>query len=345
MRPKISVIISTHNRPDLLKDALISLVRQTMPSNSYEIIVADSYSTEEGTHNADVVNSIRREFPSYNISYFYQPVRGGWTLTRTEAICRACANNIIIGDDDFVADSTYVEAGLAWLERDDIGMVEGRMLPKYDFPPPKWIENLWAVSNDGRFLTDFTLLDFGNRPLDISPEFAMGSNFGFRKDVFYKAGGFGPDGFGGDLVKYNGTGELFLAERVRDLGLRIVYVPEMSALHQVKSYRCTPDYFLARSFYYGIVQSFADVRRRQAPLKSYERILKSILSLLRSAKRFAIGDTFAARRILAFKNGYAFHSRSVQSDHLLLEYCLLPNWLAFDFKSLTPDKKQGKSLW
>ena len=42
-----SVILTTHNRPSLLKDSLISLANQNISKNNYEILVCDNYSHDK----------------------------------------------------------------------------------------------------------------------------------------------------------------------------------------------------------------------------------------------------------------------------------------------------------
>lgn len=46
-KPIISAIIPTYNRCKYLKSAILSLQRQGLPKDQYEIIVADSKSTDD----------------------------------------------------------------------------------------------------------------------------------------------------------------------------------------------------------------------------------------------------------------------------------------------------------
>ncbi len=64
--PKISIIVSTYNRHDLLERCLKALKNQTLPETDYEIIVIDDGSTD-GTK--ETVDAIKMNSP---LKYFYQ---------------------------------------------------------------------------------------------------------------------------------------------------------------------------------------------------------------------------------------------------------------------------------
>lgn len=67
---KISVVIPTYNRSDLLEKTLVALCNQTLPSPSFEVIVVD----DGGTDNARAVcDNVADQL---NIRYFWQSDRG-----------------------------------------------------------------------------------------------------------------------------------------------------------------------------------------------------------------------------------------------------------------------------
>jgi len=341
----VSVIVSTHNRPEMLRSSLLSLLRQTLDSSDYEIIVGDSYSDNEGVANKQVVEDIRQEFPSANIRYFYEATHGGVTLTRTRAIKTAFSEYILIGDDDFAASSSYIEEGLKALTNEKVGIVEGRMVPSYIEEAPVWEERLWTVNEFGRYLLDFTLLDFGDDIKHMPYQFAFASNMGFRKDVFFKCGGFAPDGFGGKLILYNGLGENFFAKNVADAGYDILYVPGMFAQHKIMPYRFKNEYFQARHYYYGIGGSFDAIRQRGNVDGALSLAAKQARSRLSCCKQMFTGGKFTAMCRKAYRQGYTDHQQAVSNHPEMLDYICRENWLDFDFSTLRPMPKTGKSLW
>ena len=64
-----SVILTTHNRPSLLKESLISLAKQNISRNDYEILVCDNYSFDKGEASELVCKEIKKLFPELKL-YF-----------------------------------------------------------------------------------------------------------------------------------------------------------------------------------------------------------------------------------------------------------------------------------
>ena len=68
--PKISALFSTFNRAELLREALSSLMRQTLPKENFEVVVIDDGSND---HTSEVVASFESILP---IRYAYQTNSG-----------------------------------------------------------------------------------------------------------------------------------------------------------------------------------------------------------------------------------------------------------------------------
>lgn len=69
-KPSISVIIPTYNRSALLKKVLLSLQRQKMPQEDFEILIIDD-GGNDGTEQ--MIRKFSKTFPSLNIRYFFVP--------------------------------------------------------------------------------------------------------------------------------------------------------------------------------------------------------------------------------------------------------------------------------
>jgi validoxylamine A glucosyltransferase len=70
MPPRISVVIPTYNRAELLRRTLDSLTHQTLPPDDYEVVVADDGSHD---HTADIVQTYRHRL---RLHYHHQPDLG-----------------------------------------------------------------------------------------------------------------------------------------------------------------------------------------------------------------------------------------------------------------------------
>jgi glycosyltransferase involved in cell wall biosynthesis len=90
--PKVSVIIPTWNRPELLRDALVSVLRQT--EQDFEVLVVDDHS-EHG-----VAEKIVRDLGDRRIRFIRQPRHRGVGAARNVGIVRASAPYIAFLDDD-----------------------------------------------------------------------------------------------------------------------------------------------------------------------------------------------------------------------------------------------------
>jgi GT2 family glycosyltransferase len=340
----ISVIISTYNRPVLLEKALRSLIKQSIPHEQYEIIVGDSNST----YKADlVIERLKVEFPSLDLRYFYHNKNGGYTDTKHKAIKLTRNNIIAMGDDDSEADYHYLEGVIEAFDTDEkIAIVMGKLLPKYTEPCPINIENLWKSNQYGKYLTDYTLLDFGDKIKEIPYQFVLGSNFAIKKDIFETTAGFAPDGFGGKYMYANGTGETFLAKNIKKMGYRIIYQPKMLTYHNIEPYRFEEKYFKARHYYYGISHSFDETRQLGRPLDKFELLRKKMRFLLSIIKKKLAGEHFLFLTTKARYLGYFYHQSRLKKFDFLLDYVLRENWFDYDFSKLPADDECSfDSLW
>lgn len=115
----ISVAIITFNRAEWLKDALMSLTRQTRIPD--EVIVVDNGSKDR---TKDVVLSFRDRL---NIKYVYEPIRG-IPHARNAAIKNATGDIIASIDDDCIADENWLkQIEIPFIKDPNIGVVGGNV--------------------------------------------------------------------------------------------------------------------------------------------------------------------------------------------------------------------------
>ncbi|AMJ94144.1 glycosyl transferase [Alteromonas stellipolaris] len=100
MQKTVSVIITTHNRPDYLKESLAAVLKQTvLPSEIFVIDDGSSVSYEE------VINL----FPSDKFEYIKVPVASGANAARNLGISKSQSDIIAFLDDDDIWDEDYLE--------------------------------------------------------------------------------------------------------------------------------------------------------------------------------------------------------------------------------------------
>jgi glycosyltransferase involved in cell wall biosynthesis len=107
MTPDISVVIPTYNRIDTLRHVIPSLLRQDLPSDRYEIVVADSNSND-GTEA--YLAGVAREFP--RVRHLPGPYTGR-AMARNAGIEAARGAVVMFTDADIIASSDLVSRHLA----------------------------------------------------------------------------------------------------------------------------------------------------------------------------------------------------------------------------------------
>lgn len=113
MRPNISVVVPTFQRPELLERCLGHLLKQSLAAEDYEIIVADD---EASLRTKQLVAEIASQTP---ISLRYVPVLGkhGPAAARNAGARAAALESRIVAftDDDCIPDRDWLKAALAVL--------------------------------------------------------------------------------------------------------------------------------------------------------------------------------------------------------------------------------------
>lgn len=107
MNPRVSVVVPTHGRPELLRRCLAALTAQTLPPADYEVVVV-SDGPDAGLRA--VLRCAQRP-----VRYFELPQRRGPAAARNMGWRSASAPVVAFTDDDTVPAPDWLEEGLAQL--------------------------------------------------------------------------------------------------------------------------------------------------------------------------------------------------------------------------------------
>jgi hypothetical protein len=155
-----------------------------------------------------------------------------------------------------------------------------------------------------------------------------------------------PDGFSPPFLYWNGSGEYNYVEAIKKMGYAIWYEPKMAADHLIPRGRLEPDFFLARSHYYGIGDSFDLVAAGNAPVFSVAAAKAFSRYLYAAVRQLAKLRLFEARRKGTQLKRFAIHQFVCLFNAELVECCRRIEWITFDFSKVSAfGSSKSKSQW
>ena len=327
---KVSVIIPTRDRANLLSDCLHSLTHQTLPIDVFEVIVVDNGSRDETRsiverHRADLQLSYRSELePGLHVGR-----HAGTRLARSDLL--------VFCDDDIVAERTWLSSVVDAFADQSVSLVGGNNRPLFEKAPPDWLQAWWErPAGHGKALGYLSILDFGEGQFDIDPGFVWGCNFSIRRRVLDSAGGFHPDAMPPDRLRWRGDGETHVSEWVRRSRQRALFHSGASVGHRVPVERMNADYFVRRAYAQGVSDSFADLRRCRGNVTgSYQKLVRRGRRALGRAASTVTGPRGPAGQRMrevqravqaAWSEGYDFHQAEALKDPTLMAWVLRENY-------------------
>jgi glucosyl-dolichyl phosphate glucuronosyltransferase len=175
---KISVVVCTYNRSELLKRCLDSLVGQNVDPDLYEVLTVDNNST-------DNTGDIAQEYCKNNSNFRYVVEKEqGHSQSRNRGWKEAKGELVAYIDDDAYADENWIKIILEDMAEHSPDVIGGTIKPYFenDLAVPKWMDDA------------FFRYSFGDVPRFISyPEMGFGFSSGnvvFKKSVLEETKGF-----------------------------------------------------------------------------------------------------------------------------------------------------------
>lgn len=246
--PRVSVIICTFNRADLLARALLAFRGQEGAAEA-EIIVVDNAS---GDHTPRVVQRCT-EFlrPTLPVITVHEPVQG---LSRARNAGLAAARGDIFAflDDDARPATGWLRAiAEVFATVPGAAAAGGPIEPDFQAPRPDWL----GTEVEGYY----SILDLGTQTIEFPRKYLpFGANMAVRRRALGDARFSESLGRTGNNLA---SGEEFdVLSRLRAQGGKIVYAPAMRVHHVIPAERLCTGWLFARSRAGGVSLALAAVR-------------------------------------------------------------------------------------
>ena len=208
---RLTVVMPTYNRSDLLGRSIRGLLEQTAAPRDYEIVVVDDGSTDATPEVLDGVAAPEERFR------FYRQENKGPAAARNVGVINARGDIILFTGDDCLPDSHLIEEHLkAYDEAGDVGVIG-----LVTWHPEIEITPFMA------FLETGPQFGFGqiDNPEDVPIWHFYTANCSVPRHWIEEAGGFDED------FRHAAFEDMELAYRMKTCGLRFIYREEAKTYH------------------------------------------------------------------------------------------------------------------
>lgn len=271
---RLTAVICTYDRYDILPDAIRALTQQSLPASGFEILVIDN--------SPDPIRSAAEAKPwakVRNLTWVHE-TRPGLSNARNVALARAKGDIIAYIDDDAIAVPGWAQALIAAFDALGAGtaVVGGRVVPLFRSPRPDWLSD--------RLLPYLSMVDLGEdrRPI-TEAEWVVGANVAYRTEALRAVGGFSTN-----LGRIGNSGllsaeETEVANKLRAAGLSIGYDPQAEVAHLVDASRTSQAWFARRIAWQAVSAVLAGETGKPADLTQADVEIRKYFAALHPADR------------------------------------------------------------
>lgn len=242
---RLSVIVCTYNRSELLAGCLQSLVEQTLDADLFEVIIVNNNSTDNTVETAGPFTRAHHNFRMVT------ELNQGLSHARNRGFREATGDYVAYIDDDARATPHWCQlivSSFLTVQPSPVA-VGGKIIPIYVSTPPEWFDD------------SFETRTWGDAARFLSPDQARngfsGSNMAFKRALLQEYAGFSPDL--GMTGKVTGLGEEtdFFRRLACDKPL-LWYDPLIEVRHLTPQRNLTMVYRFKRGYYSGRAARFME---------------------------------------------------------------------------------------
>lgn len=176
---RLSAVICTYDRYDILPEAISALAGQSLAGAEMEILVIDN--SPDARRSAE---EARRHAGVQNLSWRHE-ARPGLSNARNVAMAQARGEIIAFVDDDAIAVPGWAAAMLRAFDvlGPDVAAIGGRVVPLFRSARPAWLSD--------RLMAYLSMVDLGDETRTLAEgEWVVGANLAYRADALRATGGF-----------------------------------------------------------------------------------------------------------------------------------------------------------
>ncbi len=265
-----TVALCTHNHAGRLERTLADLTQLKIPQAPWEFMVIDN-GCRDGT--GDLL--ARHAWPEGWQVRVVREEKLGLSNARNRAIAEARGEYVIFMDDDETPDPDWLCAFERLIQTKNPDAFGGRIRVLFEDMRPDWLKDelLGFLGELNRAETIVPLTDPYNS--------FYGGNFGFRKTVCERAGGFdamlgrkGTDNTGGEEVDFY--------RRLLDAGFKVWWTPEAVIQHRIQAVKLDRSYFLDLHYRMGRMEAIRQrgPGSRLPPLYLFGQLLRALQAVL-----------------------------------------------------------------
>ena len=229
----ITLIICTYNREKYIGPLLDSIAKNDYPTSDYEIVLVDNNCTD---NTREVCEQFATTHPEIRLRYVVETEQG-LSAARNKGIEEAQGDIIIYVDDDALVDADYIRIYAEHFATHPETMAAGGPIePLYETEEPKWMSPYTKA-----LLTAW--MNYGDKVREYpNGRYPGGGNAAYRKVVFEKVGLFNTElGRKGSALLASEEKDIF--DKMRALGMQVLYLPTPVLHHIIPQAKLEEDYF------------------------------------------------------------------------------------------------------